>query len=105
MQHVGRHRHEEFVAECFWPGVTQAALEALESRTRAAVDALAQGGVKVAYLGTILIRDDEVVLCRFAGTENAVRIAAERAEIPFERILEAASSPWSSHGAVRKGQR
>jgi hypothetical protein len=30
----------------------------------------------------------------FEGTEGAVRSAAERAEIPFERILESAHSPW-----------
>jgi len=40
------------------------------------------------------MREDEVVLCLFEGAEPAVREAAERAEVPFERILEAARSPW-----------
>jgi hypothetical protein len=40
------------------------------------------------------MRTDEVVLCLFEGDEPAVRRAAERAEVPFERILEAARSPW-----------
>jgi hypothetical protein len=33
--------------------------------------------------------EDEVVLCQFEGTAAAVREAAERAQIPFERIVEA----------------
>jgi hypothetical protein len=42
------------------------------------------------------MRDDEVVLCQFAGARAAVREVAERAEIPFERILETDRSPWSA---------
>jgi hypothetical protein len=38
------------------------------------------------------MREDEVVLCLFDGSEAAVRRAAEHAEIPFERILEATAS-------------
>ena len=40
------------------------------------------------------MREDEVVLCLFEGSEGAVRRVAERAEIPFERILRTARSPW-----------
>jgi hypothetical protein len=78
-----------YVAECFWPGVRESDLHALDVR------ALAQAAAcDVRYLGSILLRDDEVVLCRFQGAEAAVRRAAVGAEIPFERILEAAQSPW-----------
>jgi hypothetical protein len=63
-----------FVAECFWPGV---------------VADVARGGLHVRYLGSILMAEDEVVLCQFEGTAAAVREAAERAQIPFERIVEA----------------
>jgi hypothetical protein len=45
--------------------------------------------VHVRYLGSILMAEDEVVLCQFEGTSAAVREAAERAQIPFERIVEA----------------
>jgi len=34
------------------------------------------------------------VLCLFEGEHASVRRAAEQAEIPFERILETAGSPW-----------
>jgi hypothetical protein len=84
----------EYLAECFWPGVVDADLRALDERAAAAADDLATTGERVRYLGSMLMRADEVVLCRFEGTEGAVRSAAERAEIPFERILESAHSPW-----------
>ncbi len=80
---------ESFVAECFWPDVQEADLVALDGRVRRAA---ADGGVR--YLGSILIRDDEVVLCRFEGSVSAVRALAVRAEIPFDRILGTTSSPW-----------
>lgn len=83
-----------FVAECFWPGVRESDLYALDIRALARAAALTSAGEQVRYLGSILLRDDEVVLCRFQGAAAAVRRAAVEAEIPFERILEAAQSPW-----------
>lgn len=85
-----------FIAECFWPGVTGADVEALDARISAAVDQLAREGEPVRFLGSILMREDEVVLCRFDGAADAVRRTAERAEIPFERIVEAAHPPWQA---------
>lgn len=40
------------------------------------------------------MRRDEVVLCLFAGSADAVREAAERAQVPFDRIVGAGRSPW-----------
>ena len=80
-----------FVAECFWPGVTAVDVEELDARTLASAGELA-GTVR--YLGSILMRDDEVVLCRFDGDEEAVRRVAVAAAIPFERILATAESTW-----------
>ena len=82
----------EYVAECFWPGVDEAAVRALDARAGGCADELARAGEPVRYLGSILMREDEVVLCLFDGSEAAVRAVAERAEIPFERILEATAS-------------
>ncbi len=84
----------EYVAECFWPGVDEAAVRALDARAGGCAAELAAAGAPVRYLGSILMRQDEVVLCLFDGTEEAVRRAAELAGVPFERILEAAGSPW-----------
>ena len=88
-------RGVEYVAECFWPGVGEADLRALDEHARASASALEAEGRQVRYLGSLLMRTDEVVLCLFAGDADAVRIAAERAEVPFERIVEAERSSWS----------
>jgi hypothetical protein len=37
----------------------------------------------------VLIREDEVVLCHFEGTADAIRRVAERAQVPYERLLAA----------------
>jgi hypothetical protein len=71
-----------FVAECFWPGVRDEDVRALDARVRSLLD---DG---VVYRGSLLIRQDEVVLCEFEGTIAAVRSLAERAAVPFERLLE-----------------
>ena len=47
----------------------------------------------VRYLGSILLREDEVVLCQFEGTASGVRKVVECAEVPFERILETTTYP------------
>jgi hypothetical protein len=73
----------EYLAECLWPGVTEADVRALDSRACATV------GGDVRYLGSTLVPEDEVVFCFFAGpSADAVRVAAEAAGIPFERVLE-----------------
>jgi hypothetical protein len=87
-------RRIEFLAECFWPGVGEADLSALDERVAAAAAELADAGRRVRYLGSMLVRADEVVLCLFEGSEETVHEVATRARIPFERILEAARSPW-----------
>lgn len=84
----------EYLAECFWPDVKESDLAALDRRAEAAASESARDGNEVRYLGSLLMRQDEVVLCRFAGSEPAVRRVAEQAAIPFERILSAEHSPW-----------
>jgi Protein of unknown function (DUF4242) len=92
-----------FIAECFWPGVTEAEVAALDTRAAASAGELTDAGEPVSYLGSILMQEDEVVLCLFEGTEGAVRTAAEQAEVPFARILEATAShlPQQPKGGTR----
>lgn len=85
---------ESFLAECFWPDVGDADLAALDARIVAATAELNHRRQPVRYLGSWLLRDDEVVFCQFEGTADSVREAAERACVPFERILAASRSPW-----------
>jgi uncharacterized protein DUF4242 len=93
---VDRQPTTEYVAECFWPGVDEAAVRALDARTGGCAEELARTGEPVRYLGSILMHEDEVVLCLFEGSVAAVRRVAELAGIPFERIVETTHSPWSS---------
>jgi hypothetical protein len=82
----------QYVAECFWAGVQPSDLISLDERAAASAAALSADGVTIRYLGSLVMREDEVVLCRFEGPESAVRLVVERARIPFERILEAGHS-------------
>jgi len=84
----------EYVAECFWPGVDVAAVRAVDGRAARSAAELTRNGTPVRYLGSLLMREDEVVLCLFEGEHASVLKAAEQAEVPFERILEATGSPW-----------
>ncbi len=84
----------EYIAECFWPGVKEADLEALDGRARRCAAATAGTPEEVRYSGSTLVPEDEVVLCFFgAPSEGAVRTVAERAGIPFARIVESTSVP------------
>ena len=48
-----------FVAECYWPDVREEGVRTLDQRIAASlID-------DVRYLGSVLIREDEVVLCHF----------------------------------------
>ena len=70
-----------FVAECYWPDVREEDVRALDQRIAASL----AGDVR--YLGSVLIREDEVVLCHFEGAADAIRRVAERARVPYERLL------------------
>jgi hypothetical protein len=84
-------RDASFVAECYWPDVREEDVRTLDQRI---AEALSDD---VRYLGSVLIREDEVVLCHFEGPAAAVRRVAERAHVPFERLL-AATHTSSSRG-------
>ena len=84
----------EFVAECLWPDVHEHDLRALDERAAEESERVTAHGGSVRYLGSLLMREDEVVLCLFRGDRDDVRRVAEAARIPCDRILEAASSPW-----------
>ena len=78
---------EGYVAECFWPGVTHADVERLDRRVERAVEELGSSHGPVRYLGSLLLSEDEVVLCRFAGAFAPVEAVALHARVPYERLL------------------
>ena len=98
-----------FVAECYWAGVRRDDLRSLDERVASCASELARTGERVRYLGSMLIVEDEVVLCLFEGSATTVRSVAERAAIPFGRILRGTGAPWSkdrsSHDAAQARRR
>ena len=74
-------RVASFVAECYWPDVREEDVRNLDQRIAASLTH------DVRYLGSVLIREDEVVLCHFEGTADAIRRVAKRAGVRYERLL------------------
>jgi len=80
------------VAECLLPGLTPALAEAFGERLRA--EAASFPG-QVAFIGSLLMPEDEVLLCLFAGPVADIRALSERAGLPFERILHCVGLSWN----------
>jgi hypothetical protein len=89
------------VAECLLPGLTQAVAERLGQRVRDALAGLPRLGVS--FLGSLLMPEDEVLLCLFAGTEAEVRAVSVRAGLPFERILGCVGVGWPAGAGRDRG--
>lgn len=83
------------IAECLLPGVTVAAAEAFAHRVRTELAAGNWPGVS--FLGSLLMTEDEVVLCLFAGPLPQVRAVSERAGLPFDRIVGCVGLGWQPH--------
>lgn len=67
---------DELVAECLWPGVTEAAVQDLEERVRRHC---AGPGCSVQYVGSVLMPTGEVVLYVFRGALEEVQRVAQAA--------------------------
>jgi hypothetical protein len=90
-----------YLAECFWPGVTKAQLEELDSRYELAAATGRDGTANVRYRGSMLVPEDEVVFCFFdAPSVTAVKAAARDAGIPFSRSVESTGFPSGRAGGV-----
>jgi hypothetical protein len=62
-------------------------------RARSAAEAMAREGLPVRWLRTIFVPEDETCFYLFeAGSAEVVRAAGERAEIAFDRVLEASET-------------
>jgi hypothetical protein len=81
------------IAECLLPGVTPAIAERLADQVRSE---LARSASPVSFLGSLLMPEDEVLLCLFAGPFSEVRVLSERAGLPFERILRCVGFGWAT---------
>lgn len=84
-----------YAAKCYWPGVDRRELSRVTTRAlRARASTARDEGV--AYMGSLLFTEDELVLCLFDGPSRvAVKQASERLGIPCERVMD---SVWLGAG-------
>ncbi len=85
-----------FLVECYLPSLDRGEVSAAAARADAAARALGANGDGLAYLGAMLVAQDEVVFHAFSADDAAIVDAACRqASIPFERIVESEAVPGS----------
>ena len=79
-----------YIVERYWPGVTKDRLAQAIARSEKVIVSMNQGGIPVRYLRSTLVPADEVVFSLYDGpSAEAIREANERAQVPFDRIVEA----------------
>jgi len=87
-----------YAAKCYWPGVTEDELERAVACAMREAETVSRRGKPVAYLGSLLFEDDELVLCLFeSSSRTSVKQTTERAGIPCERLME---SIWLSDAGI-----
>jgi hypothetical protein len=88
------------IVECLLPGIVPATAEELADQVRTEI---ARSCSPVSFIGSLLMPEDEVLLCLFAGPFAEVRAVSERAGLPFERILGCLRFGWTQ-SEPEKGQ-
>ena len=80
----------KYVVERYLPGITPDQLTAAAGAAKSTTAAMAQEGTPVRYLRSTFIPGEEKCFCLFEGpSAEVVRTANDRAELPYERIVEA----------------
>lgn len=86
-----------FLVEHYWPDIEVETFQASAERLRASAADLAASGVKIRFLHSTLVLDDEAAYCVFeAESRAAVEEAYARAGVGFDRLLDALQI--STHG-------
>jgi Protein of unknown function (DUF4242) len=77
-----------YVVERYLPGLSREEVEAALRGLKQTMPELESEGMRVRYLGSTIVPDDESCFCQFeASSEEAVAEANRRAGIPFARIV------------------
>jgi hypothetical protein len=80
----------EFLVEFYLSRTDREAAAAGADRARRAAEELTRRGTPVQYLSSIFVPEDETCLHLYeALSADAIREVAQRAELSFERVLEA----------------
>lgn len=80
----------KYMVERSLPGLTGDQLAGAAAKAKATTQEMSRKGVPVRYLRSTFVPGENKCYCLFEGpSEQAVKEANERAELPFERIVEA----------------
>jgi len=78
-----------YMVERHLPGITPDQLGAAAGRAKSTTEEMTATGIPVRYLRSTFVPTEDKCYCLFeGGSEDAVRQAQDRAEIPFDRIVE-----------------
>jgi hypothetical protein len=79
----------QYMVERHLPGITPDQLGAAAGRAKSTTAEMSQAGTPVRYLRSTFVPGEEKCYCLFEGaSEDAVRQAQERAQLPFDRVVE-----------------
>lgn len=79
-----------YVVERYLPGVNASDVLAAAGRAKEVTARMTEEGSPIRYLRSTYLPSEESCFCLFEGpSEGVVRTANERAQIPFDRIMEA----------------
>ena len=80
----------KYVVERYLPGITPDQLTAAAGSAKSTTAQMTDEGTPVRYLRSTFIPGEEKCFCLFEGpSAEAVRTANDRAQLPYERIVEA----------------
>lgn len=97
--------HERtFLVECYAPGIDEPAVAAAAACAREVVARLVEDGERLAYLGAVLVAEDEVVFHAFGANDPAlVEQASREAGLRHERIVESVAVDGADPGLGWRG--
>jgi uncharacterized protein DUF4242 len=89
-----------YVVERYLPGFSRGEVERALERVERAARQLTAVGEPVRYLGSTIVLEDEACFCQFeAPSPDVIAAVNRRADLPFDRIVEAVAVLPTGGGA------
>lgn len=80
----------KYMVERHLPGITSDQLSAAAARAKSTTAQMSEEGTPIRYLRSTFVPGEEKCYCLFDGpSTDAVEQANQRADIPYERVVEA----------------